>query len=253
MNRKLLVLNVALGIGVIYAGFEFHDMWVAAKARQAKMPGAPPKAPLVPPVAPLPHQPAVLPSGYIDVAVKDLFDASRNPNLPVPEPPKPPPPADPPPLPSFHGLMDFGDPQGPVALISDQSTPRHQEVHAGEMIGAFKLLAFDRKEMTLGWQGLVLHKRLNEGGGEPAKPRAPAGGPAPLEFNGVIPGQAAQQPVDQPRPQAAELGPGQDMTDTVKSCQPGDSSAAGTVSGGYQKQINNSPMGPQCLWRAIGK
>jgi hypothetical protein len=254
LNRKLLFLNIALGIGVIYAGIELHSAWVAAKARQKTMPGPPPKAAFVPPVPPLPGKPAVLPSGYVEVAQKDLFDASRNPSVPVDPPPPPPPPKDPPPLPSYHGMMDFGDPQGPVALITEVGTPGHEEVHAGEKIGEFKLLAFDRKEMSLEWEGKVLHKRLNEGGAERARPNAaPAAGPEPPP-PGVIFGQAPLQQAEQPvQQQRNELGPGVQMTDSVRACQAGDTSAAGTVNGGYIKQVNNSPMGAQCIWRAIGK
>lgn len=252
MNRRLLILDIALGIGVIYGGFQLHGVWTAAKARQARMPGPAPKANAVAPVPPLPHEPAVLPSGYKDVAMKNLFDASRNPAIPVDPPPPPPPPAEPPPLPSYHGMMDFGDPQGPIALITEHDSPGHEEKHAGEMIGAFKLVSFDRQEMTLDWQGRILHKLLNEGGSAKAKAKAPTGGMEPLPLNGIVPGQASTQP-DQPKPQGAELGPGKELTDTVRACQAGDSSSPGTVTGGFRKEVNNSPMGAQCIWRAIGK
>ena len=221
MNRKLLALNITLGIGVIYTGVVLHDVWMAAKSRQAGMPGQAPKPGPVMPVAALPKQPAVTPGGYIDVAQKDLFDPSRNPNLPPPPAPPPPPPRDPPPLPSYHGMMDFGDPQGPIALITESDSPRHEEFHAGEKIGAFKLLAFDRKEMTLEWEGRTLHKLLNDGGSERAKPRPQAGGPEPLMQNGVVPGQAPEQQPEQPR-QQQDLGPGPQMTESVKACQAGD-------------------------------
>lgn len=252
MNRKLLILNIALGAGVIYAGIELHSVWTAAKERQAKMPGPAPKALPVPPVAALPTQPPVLPSGYKDVAVKDLFDASRTSTVPVDPPPPPPPPPNPPPLPSFHGVMDFGDPEGPIALITEHNLPGHEEKHVGDMIGEFKLVAFDRKEMTLDWQGKSIHQRLDGGGGEQAKVKPPAGGPEPLPV-GVIPGQAPQQVAEQPKQQGADLGPGAAMTDNVRACQAGDGAAAGTVTGGYRKEVNYSPMGAQCLWRAIGK
>ena len=251
MNRKLLALNIALAAGVIYTGIELRTEWLAAKARQAKMPGPAPKAAFVPPVAPLKSEPAVVPSGYINIATQTLFDPSRNPNLPPPPPAPAPPPADPPPLPSFHGMMDFGDPQGPIALITEADVGGHEEKHAGEMIGAFKLVAFDRKEMTLEWQGRVIHKRLNEGGSQQAKVKAQAAGPDLVPL-GVVPGVATQQ-TEQPRQQLQEMGPGVSLTDTVRACQPGDGSAAGTVNDGYKKEININPMGPQCLWRAVGK
>jgi hypothetical protein len=250
LNRKLLAVNLALAAGVIYAGVELRTVWLTAKARQAKMPGPPPKAAFVPPVTPLKAEAPVVPSGYINIATQTLFDPSRNPNLPPPPPPPPPPPADPPPLPSFHGIMNFGDPQGPVALITEASVEGHEEKHAGEMIGAFKLVAFDRKEMTLEWEGRMIHKRLNEGGSEQPKAKAQAG--PELVPLGIIPGQASKQ-VEQPRVQQQDLGPGTPLTDTVRACQAGDGSAAGAVNDGYRKEINNSPMGPQCLWRAVGK
>jgi hypothetical protein len=250
LNRKLLILNLALAVAVIYAGVELHSVYVAGKARQAKMPGPAPKAAAVAPVAPLPQQPAVLPSGYKDVAVKTLFDPSRNPDLPVPEPPKPAPPPVPPPLPSYHGMMNFGDPQGPVALITQADAPGHEEIHAGENIGAFKLVSFNRQEMVLEWGGRTIHKLLNEGGSEQVKAKGPAA--EPVTNFGVIPGAVTKIP-DAPKVQGAELGPGTPMTDSVSACQAGDSSAPGTVSGGYRKEVNVSPMGAQCIWRAIGK
>jgi len=254
LNRKLLVLDIVLAAGVIYGGIEFHAIWSAAKARQARMPGPSPKANPVAPVPPLKREPAVLPSGYKDVAMKDLFDVTRNPTIPVDPPPPPPPPREPPPLPSYHGLMDFGDPQGPIALITPHDAPGHEEKHAGEMIGEFKLVSFNRQEMTLDWQGRILHKLLNEGGSEKSKPKAAVSGMQPLPLNGVIPGQAAPQSAyEPPKPQLTEMGPGAELTDTVRACQAGDSSAAGTVNGGFVKQVNNSPLGQQCIWRAVGK
>jgi len=252
VNRKLLILDVVLGACAIYGGFQLHSQWVAAKARQAGMPGAAPKAGPAPVVSPLPRQPAVLPSGYKAIAVNTLFDPSRNPDIPVDAPPPPPPPKEPPPLPSYHGMMDFGDPLGPIALMSDAGTEGHQEVHAGEMIGAFKLLSFSRQEFALEWEGRVIHARASAGGGE--KPRSSAPTVAPITTNGIIPGQAAPDTGPQPQPQGAQLGPGQNLTDAVKACQSGDNTPAGAVADGYRKEVNATPLGgSQCIWRAVGK
>ncbi len=137
-----------------------------------------------------------------------------------------------------------------MALITEADAPGHHEIHAGETIGAFKLVSFDRQEMTLDWEGNTIHKRLNEGGSE--QPKARAGASEPNSAPGVIPGQAPKT-VEQPKQQGSELGPGVEMTDSVKACQAGDSSPAGAVNGGYRKEVNVSPMGSQCIWRAIGK
>jgi hypothetical protein len=251
LNRKLLVLDIALVAAVIYGGFQLHSQWAAARARQSGMPGPAPKPAAVAAMAPLPQEPAVLPSGYKGIAVNTLFDPSRNPNIPVDPPPPPPPPKEPPPLPSYHGMMDFGDPQGPIALITESASPGHQEVHAGEMIGSFKLVSFNRQEMTLDWEGRVIHKRLNEGGSEPAKVKVSA--VEPLTKNGVIPGQAPPQQ-EAVQPQTAQLGPGANVSDSVRACQPNDSTPTGTVVDGYTKIVRPSVVGgSQCFWMAAGK
>lgn len=245
MNRKLLILDIVLGAGALYGGLQLHSQWAAAKARQAeaaryRMKPAPP-----PVVAPLPQQAAVLPSGYKDIAVKTLFDPSRNPDVPVDPPPPPPKPKDPPALPDFHGIMDLGD--GPFAMMTINGGDRSQEVHAGGMIGPFKLVSFDRQEIALEWEGRVIHKRLEESH-DHAGASASGAGPS----SGIIPGVASSQPVQEAR--KADLGPGQNLTDTMKACQGGDSTAAGTIVGGYRKDVRVTPTGSQqCMWTLVGK
>jgi hypothetical protein len=251
LNRKLLILDVVLGACVIYGGLQLHSHWTAAKARQATIPVAAPNAAPPPPIAPLPQEPAVLPSGFKDVALKTLFDPSRNPDVIKPAPPPPPPPPVPPALPSFHGMMDFGD--GPFAMMTESGASGYQEVRPGGKIGPFKLVSFNRREFELEWQGQIIHKRVDESGGE--RPRQAAAKVEPITTNGVIPGMAAETPQPQPLPQqTANLGPGQQVTDTVRACQAGDTSAPGTISGGYAKVIKPNPLGSSsCFWTAVGK
>ena len=254
MNRKLLILDIVLAACVIYGGFQLRSQWVAAKARQAGMPGPAPKAASIPKMAPLPQKTAVLASGYKDIAINTLFDPSRNPNIPVDPPPPPPPPKEPPPLPSFHGMMDFGDPQGPIALITESGAAGHTEVHAGEMVGAFKLVAFNRQEMTLDWNGTVIHKRLNEGGSAQAQSKAPATGGAVLPTLGIIPGQAPADATPAPKPQGSQLGPGAEVTESTRACQPNDNTPTGAVADGYRKVVRMTALGTsQCFWTAVGK
>jgi hypothetical protein len=244
LNRKLVILDVTLAAGAICGGLQFHSQWVAAKARQAEIVRNSVKPAPPPAVAPLPQEPAVLPSGYKEIAVKTLFDPSRNPDVPVDPPPPPAPPKDPPPLPDFHGMMDLGD--GPFAILSPAGELGQQEVHVGGMIGPFKLLAFNRQEITLEWDGREIHKRVDEhpnhGGGTPQ-----GGGTG----GGIIPG-IAPPPVAEGR--KTEMGPGQDLTGSIKACQSGDSSAPGTVVDGYRKEVRITPFGTaQCTWTAVGK
>lgn len=244
MKHRLLALNLLLAAALLYAGFQFHARRVATQARETATLNRQ-VAPLAPPaLAPLPVPPAVTASAYEEVAQKDLFDQSRNPNVPIDLPPPPPPLKDPPPLPSFHGMMNLGD--GPFAIMSKTASGKQEEVHVGGMIGEFKLLDFNLKEITLEWDGRVIHKRAED------LPK----GEAPLaDFpgnNGFVsmPGVA---PPPLPPPVLREMGPGKDNGNPFRPCQVGDSSPSGTIAEGYRKVVRPNPFGNECHWEAVDK
>ena len=247
MNRRLLALNLLLVAALIYAGFQFHARRVAAQAREAatlinKV------APLPPPVlSPLPAPQAVTASAYETVAQKDLFDQSRNPNVPIEIPPPPPPLKDPPALPSFHGMMNIGD--GPIAIMSKSGSGAQEGVRVGGMIGEFKLLDFNRQEIALEWDGRVIHKRIDDISKQEGSPRSAA------DFVGSsgltpMPG-VASAPL--PAPKLSELGPGADNGNTNRPCLVGDSSPNGAIVDGYRKAVRVNPFGSECHWEPVGK
>lgn len=250
MKRRLLALNLLLVAALAYAGYQFHQHRVAARAHQdaalnRRVPPLPPPA-----LAPQPVPPPVTAAAYVDVAQRDLFDQSRNPNVPIELPPPPPPLKDPPPLPTFHGTMNLGD--GPFAIMSKNGSARQEEVHAGGMIGDFKLIDFNRKEITLEWDGRMIHKRTDEMGKDDGARAAagPGAVPAVGGLIGLIPGIAAP-----PAPPAklSELGPGPDNGNTFRPCMPGDSSPNGAIADGYRKSIRSTPFGSECHWESVGK
>ena len=149
MNRKLVLLNAVLLLVAIYGGVQLRDEYRAAKTRQAALRKArisPVPAPIF---TPLPNDPPVLPSGYKDVAMKDLFHPSRNPDVPVELPPPPPPPPPMPALPRFHGQMNLGD--GPMALLVEKPGMPEKAIKPGETIGQFKLVDVNTNEITFVW------------------------------------------------------------------------------------------------------
>jgi len=235
------MLNVLLAAAAIYAGFQFHNQWVAAKARETarlnqKTSPAPP--PVLPP---MPPQPVLQPSSYIDVAHKDLFDPSRNPDVPIELPPPPPPPRIPPPLPSFYGMMNLGD--GYIAIMSKSGSSDQQEVRAGEMIGEFKLVAFNPKEITLEWEGQTIHQRTDEVAPQSRRSTGAATTALP----------SATNPVNTPAVVMADKGPGADNGMANRPCQIGDTSAPGTVQEGFRKVVRPGPFGNTCYWESMGK
>ena len=205
MNRRLVLLNLAL---LALAGalvWTLRTNWLQAKAReravlQRKVAA---KAVLAPP--PLPTVKAVAPAEYIDVAGKMLFSKDRNPTVVV-EAPKPPPEPVMPALPNYHGQMAIGE---PVILLSASAAAAQRSYHVGDQIGDFKLVSFDEDRVAFEWKGKNVERTL-----EQLKPKetataagAPAGGQgaraaAPAAASSAAPVRAVAS-LDHPAPAAA--------------------------------------------------
>ncbi len=162
MNRKLLILDVVLVAVLGYAGFQFRNMYRAAKEREAaeRRKHYPPVA--VPQFPPTPPPAGAMATGYIEIPHKFLLDPSRNSDV-APDPPPPPPPPKPmPPLPFYHGQMNLGDGGGLFAILSVNKVAPHEAIHMGEAIGQFKLLSVNKEGLDLEWDGKTIHKSLFE-------------------------------------------------------------------------------------------
>ncbi len=239
MNRKLLFLNLLLLAAVVWAVVTLRRDWRMARAREAATlnrsirPLPPPK------FAPLPAEQPVMPSGYLDIAQKLLFDKSRNPEVPV-EPPPPPPPKPPmPSLPVFHGLMNIGD-SGVTAIMSVNATAPHKAIHPGETIGQFKLVDVNSEVVVLEWNGETIRKSTEELANrqaiaiqQDAAPRTDA-----------PPAQAAPPP-------AAASGPGEATNFGFRVCSINDGHAEGDVVDGYRKVVHNGPFGKSCTYDPV--
>ncbi|HEY2844057.1 MAG TPA: hypothetical protein VGJ09_10415 [Bryobacteraceae bacterium] len=244
MNRKILALNLGLLALLGTLGWMLRAHWRETRAQElSTLAKAARQTKLLPPPAPVPPEAAV-PANYLDVAQKTLFSKDRNPNVIVEVAPAPPPkPEEPtPPRPFYFGQMGFGE---PVALLSVEKGGQ-KGFHAGDDVGPFKLVAFNRETITFEWNGKTLEYPLAE-----LKPKEPQ--------------QAAQQaaaPAAAPS-KPANLGPViSTVTDDkgpvlgtvngeIRSCVSGDRSPAGTVKDGFKKSVVNGPFGPMCQWEPI--
>jgi hypothetical protein len=239
LRKKLLALNLALASLTGYAGFEWRQAWLAAKAREAATLHKKLKPPPPPVVTVPPPVPPVIASGYADIVEKTLFDRSRNPTVVVelPPPPQRPPM---PPLPAFHGTLNLGDRDGPIAILSLGAGPE-QAVHPGEPIGQFKLLDVNTEEITFEWDGKAVRKKLNELASASPAPQ-PA---APVRAEGVA------SPAPAPAALAKTSGPGVDMGGGFKACVPDDPTTPGTIVDGARKVVLPTPFGVMCRWEPV--
>jgi hypothetical protein len=169
-----------------------------------------------------------------------LFSKDRNPNVVVEAPP-PPPPKPMPPLPVLYGVMNVVD--GTTAIMGEKPGAKPLGVRPGDQVGEFTLLAVNRDEITLEWDGKAVTRNIEEmivrSASAPASPDVPtprASQPAPS-----IAPELTQRPGE----------PGKDIGSGVRACQQGDTSPAGTVADGHKKVVNPTPFGNMCQWVPI--
>ncbi len=241
MNRKLVLLNSVLLLVGIYGGVQLRNEYKAAKAREAALQRVRITPEQPPPFVALANDPPVLPSGYKDVAIKDLFHPSRNPDIVKELPPPPPPPPPMPALPRFHGQMNLGD--GPLALLVEKPGMPEKAIKPGETIGQFKLVDVNTNEITFTWtfNGEVARRSLSE-----------------LADNTVAVAAAApdarQSPASAPPPPPvikSTIGPGALTGQGTRTCDPNDSTPAGTVVNGFKKTEGRTPFGAFCVWDPV--
>jgi hypothetical protein len=248
VNRKVILLNVVL---LALAGWLFwmlrmkwvelhqHEHTVLALSPAVRQRLAPPS-----PMAVLQPMKA---GDYNEVAQKMLFSKDRNPNVIVDPPAPPPPPPAPPPmpeLPSFYGTMAlFGD---PVILLKLPKGTQKQ-YHAGDQVGPFKLVRFDRDTVVFDWEGKIVERNPADLKEKESAPQVAAAAPPPppptVNTGGVRTGDTDSAKVSD------KLG--KDNGGGVRQCVPGDPSPAGTIIDGYKKKIVTNMFGATCMWEQV--
>ncbi len=241
MNRKLLLLDIVLVAAVVYMGYQFRNGMRASKSHEAATLIGKPK-PLAPPIfTPLPPEPPVMPSGYVNIADKMLWDRSRNSAVVIDPPPPPPPPPPMPALPVYHGMMTLGS-SGLTAFFSLTADGQHHGIHIGETIGQFKLLSVTSDEITLDWNGQEVKRTVAELMGHGVAPAVQVS----QERTDTTPAVAAAPP-------PVKAGPGDMTAFGNKTCSMNDGNAPGAVVEGFKKVLNTNPFGTNCSWEPVGK
>ena len=242
MTRKLLLLNFVLLVAVGAAAWRLREDWLAARAREQALLHRRVAPPPLPPVTFTKPAEPVLAASYADIAQKMLFAKDRNPNVVVDVKPVPVKPM--PPLPLLYGVMHL--PDGATAIMSEKSGGRHRGVRPGEKVGEFTLLDVSLDDITLEWDGKQMVKKIDDliDRAGPQQPAADANTPRATPAAAQSTAQLSPQPQGKPEP-------GKEMNDRMRACQAGDTSPAGTVSGGFRKLVTATPFGSQCRWEPM--
>jgi hypothetical protein len=250
VNRKIVLLNLTLAALAGTLVWQIRIHWRGARERERSMISQTARPPQSLPPPPLEAPKTVTPGDYLDVAQRTLFSRDRNPNVIVDVvPPPPPPPEKPlPQLPLYHGQMSLGKTVVVLSLKGDDQ----KSYEAGEEVGPFKLVAFDRESITLEWEGKTVERKLAELKPKEAPPAqqqetaAPAPAPsaaAVVKSIGSGAGSSSSSTTD--------AQPGQEIGGGFRACAPGDTSPEGTISGGYRKVVARGLMGASCHWEQV--
>ena len=245
MNRRLILLNLALVALGGSLGWLLRERWLEARAHERAIfeQAAHARIVLAPPqIAPLKP---VTGAEYIDVAQKDLFAKDRNPNVIIDAPPPPPPPPPMPALPSYFGQMRIGE---PVILLTPAANAVQKSYHVGDKVGPFEIVSFDYEKIALKWNDKTIERPLAELTPKEAPPelaRAAAVQPAPPRAQPRILGAAESEKPD------SQIGV--DMGAGFHGCVTGDASPSGTIVNGYKKVISAGLMGQSCHWELVNK
>ncbi|MGH9558609.1 MAG: hypothetical protein ACRD30_05165 [Bryobacteraceae bacterium] len=239
MNRRLILLNVALVALAAIFGWLLRERWIQARAgERAFFDQAARKRIVLPPPPSAPPKPPTA-AEYIETAQKTLFSQDRNPNVVIEAPPaKPEPPM--PPLPFYYGQMALGK---PVVFLA---TPKEgqKSYHAGDKIGDFEVVSFDRDKIDFKWNDKTVERKLAD-----LKPKeeAPPVAAAPVAAPRATFSQAKALASSPDKPDEKPVL-GVDMGAGYRGCVAGDATPAGTVVDGYKKMEVRGLMGMSCRW-----
>ena len=261
MKSALSLLNCALIAFASHAVVRFREHCRGMRAREAAIMSSQ-RRPLKSHLAPVPVPAPLTAATFAQIALRTLFDPSRNPDVVMDV--SPPPPSHPmPPLPICYGVMNFGDGTGSSAILAETDNSQHQLAHSGDIIGEFKVVDVTMEAVVFAWRDQQIRKPLIELAGRSpthmtAQPPAPS--IAQLQLMSQTAGEVPPQPRTPPQvitltpASAVSVNTGQSEAAgrSFKSCFMSDGLPDGIQLDGYHKVVFMTPVGQACRWEPNG-
>jgi hypothetical protein len=239
LTPKFVALNILLTLALIATFWQVRVLLseAQAKAKDKRLNPLGLKAiPLSPPpLVPIPKPEIIDAAKYRDIVSKDLFSQDRNPTVTI-DPPPTERRKEMPPLPVVYGVL--GLPSGATAIMSEGPGLASRSVHAGDVIGEFRIASLDLDNVVFTWEDQKVYRRIKD---LMVRSNASATGAAhSAAANPSAPATPAPQLQNDGQSGRSEL-----------PCISGDKSPAGTVVGRYKKKSASTPAGLVCSWVRI--
>jgi hypothetical protein len=252
LRKKLLILNLALGVLLIAGVLEFRHQVMTAWERYSIFSETGDST--SPAAFPAPSEMAgVRPADHLPIVERLLFSPDRNPIVEV-EAPAPPEPVRRPALPMLVGVMDFG--RGPIALMAPDSGSKPKPIALGEQVGEYIFRAAGPEKITLEWQGQIIEVAQSELVARATEqPRTnavresrggtrPAGAPAKSSANATEQRDSSSL--------GGRYNIGREIRPGAFAADPKDAAPEGTVYQGHIKRTRRTPFGTTAWWEKQG-
>jgi hypothetical protein len=228
-------LNLALIVLIGATGWRLNSAMNQAEAKENSIVGKPLEQVEPPPPNPVDPPSPLSPGDYYDVARFLLFFPDRNPDVVIETAPPPPLP----PMPVAHGVLDLGS--GPTIILSEDDKAQQRAYQVGDVYEEFVISQISDTGVVFEWEGELISRSIEElkpAVKLPARTKTAASKPQPsvAKPKGQVLGKEIAGP--------SEI----DMGGGIRACQPGDTTAAGTVVGGFKKVMSQTPFGNVCRW-----
>jgi hypothetical protein len=248
LKKKLLILNLALGMLLIAGLLEFRRQVITAWGRYSILSET--GGPAAPGSFPAPGELAgVRPADHLPIVERLLFSPDRNPIVEV-EAPAPAEPVKRPALPVLVGVMDFG--RGPIALMAPDGGSKPKPVALGEQVGEYIFRGAGPEKITLEWQGQnieVAQSELVARATEQPRTTAVRERGGTTRPAGAAPAKSANATEQR---DSSSLGGryniGREIRPGAFAADPKDTSAEGTVYQGHIKRVRRTPFGATAWW-----
>ncbi len=251
MNRKLILLTFVLLALAGWLSWMLRLKWIELHTHERAVIASRPKGgPLFPP-SPTPIVKQIAATDYIAIPQNAILFKDRNSNVIIdpPPPPKPlPPPPPMPELPAYFGSMSFGG--DPVVLLKVPKGAQ-KKYHAGDQVGPFLLVSFDREKIVFDWDGKTVERKPEELKEKESTPQDTQPNPPPSVA--PVTGGSNVKSLSGPTTEAPAVSDliGKDNGGGVRMCVAGDKSPPGTLKDGYKKVVTTNMFGETCMWQLV--
>jgi hypothetical protein len=234
-REQILIIGGLIGLNILLGWFlEQHWKEYRSRSQWVYAHGSP--QPLAARAASL-NQEAGQPQSFVEIVDRNVFSPLRG-----HPPPQPPEAAKPPKPPLLFGTMNLGNGWFALMAPGDQPSPASKRVLPGEEIGGYKLVSIGTSNVVIEWQEKKINLDISDSVRQASIEKTASTGSRSATVTGT-----ASNPVTSVKGSGGFISPARSASPAASPDVP-----AGTVIGGKQKVVVQTPFGATAHWVDVG-